>query len=82
MLALDALIVQTIALESSSDSVVASHHLKTILAMPDSRVGQVLRFVIPFLKPVEKNRVYLKVSTLILLEDRPEPSWLNQFKII
>lgn len=80
MLALDALIIQTIALEAGSSSVVASHHMKTILAMPDQRVTQVLRFLIPFLKPVEKQNVCDKVKTLVALEDRPLPVWLDLFE--
>lgn len=80
MLALDALIIQTIALEAGSDSVVASHHLKTVLAMPDERVAQVLNYIIPFLRAAEKERVCLKINTLVLLEDRPLPNWLVLFK--
>ena len=79
MLALDALIIQTIALEANSEHVVGAHHLKTILAMPEYRVSRIISFILPFLTLSEKHNVYIKIHTLALLEERELPLWASMF---
>ena len=77
MLALDALILQTLSLESSRKDVISVMYLKTIISLPNDKVSNVLMYLLPFLNNSEKNTIKLKVHTLCVLDETQDPDWLS-----